>query len=164
MAEGERDMMKLTISMKKPSDRSEFEKTFLANYAQLSKIIQMRSKIGDGNRVFNSQNPGHPVAGQKDLINLDQKGTRLEERTRKTVRYSLNDILTDATLLSKCHVMSVAHKRMATSLRPKTGHRSVLLRDITTEEDGTGITWKTYLGDVNRSVKRVQIRGVRLVR
>lgn len=52
-----------------------------------------------------------------------------------------------ATLLSKCHVMSVAHKRMATSLRPKTGHRSVLLRDITTEEDGTGITWKTYLGD-----------------
>lgn len=51
------------------------------------------------------------------------------------------------TLLCKCHVMSVAHKRLAKSLRPKGGKKSVLLRDVSAEEDGTGMTWENYLAD-----------------
>ncbi len=50
-------------------------------------------------------------------------------------------------LLCKCDVMSVSHKKLATSLRPKVGRQSVLLRDTTAEEDGTGMVWKSYLGD-----------------
>eukprot|EP00972_Heterocapsa_arctica_P072415 10695231-Heterocapsa_arctica.AAC.1 len=83
MGEGERELLKLKITMKKLNDRTDFEETLMTNYVQLSKIVALRSKVNDGNRVFNSQSPGHPVAGMKDLVNLDQQGTRLEERTRK---------------------------------------------------------------------------------
>lgn len=51
------------------------------------------------------------------------------------------------TLLSKCHIMPVAHARLASSLRSKAGKKSVLLRDITAEQDGTSGTWQDYLGD-----------------
>ncbi len=51
------------------------------------------------------------------------------------------------TLLSKCHVMPVTHARLASSLRPKAGRKTVLLRDITAEQDGTSVTWLDYLGD-----------------
>eukprot|EP00972_Heterocapsa_arctica_P068554 10129805-Heterocapsa_arctica.AAC.1 len=83
MGEGDREMLKLKITMKKPKDRTAFDITFLSNYVQLSKIVTMRSKVHNGERVFNSQSPGHPVVDMKNLVNLDQQGTRLEERTRK---------------------------------------------------------------------------------
>mgnify|MGYP005988787283 CR=1 FL=1 len=51
------------------------------------------------------------------------------------------------TLLCKCHAMPVDHKLLAKSLRPKGGNKSVLLRDVSAEEDGTGMTWENYLAD-----------------
>lgn len=49
-------------------------------------------------------------------------------------------------LLSKCEVMSVSSKMLAPHLQPATGKRTVLLRDTTAEEDGTGLMWESYLG------------------
>lgn len=49
-------------------------------------------------------------------------------------------------LLSKCEVMSVSNKMLAPHLQPAAGKRAVLLRDSTAEEDGTGMTWESYLG------------------
>jgi hypothetical protein len=97
--------MKLTITMKNTKDRSEFEKTFLANYAQLSKIIDLRSKIGDGNRIFSAANPGHPVINLGELVNLDQRGSRLDERTGRTVYYTLHDILRNGKILNEYAVL-----------------------------------------------------------
>ncbi|MGI9355563.1 MAG: LysR family transcriptional regulator [Rhizobiaceae bacterium] len=86
----------------------------------------------------------------KITLNIDEQLTALGQNgmPHAAIRFGPGPYAgLHTTLLCKCHVMPVAHKRLAKFLRPKTGTPSVLLRDITAEEDGTGMTWESYLGD-----------------
>ena len=83
-------------------------------------------------------------------LNIDDRLTALGQNgmPHAAIRFGVGPYAgLHTALLCKCHVMSVAHKRLATSLRPKAGKQSVLLRDVTAEEDGTGVMWESYLGD-----------------
>ena len=88
--------------------------------------------------------------GLKITLNIDDQLTALGQNgtPHAAIRFGPGPYAgLHTALLCKCHIMPVAHKRLATSLRPEVGKRSVLLRDITAEEDGTGMMWKSYLGD-----------------
>ena len=88
--------------------------------------------------------------GLKITLNIDDQLTVLGQSgmPHAAVRFGPGPYVGfHTTLLCKCHVMPVAHKRLAKSLRPKAGKQSVLLRDVSAEEDGTGMTWENYLAD-----------------
>jgi len=94
------ETMRDEMLIKQAKTRSSFEVAFLSGFGQLVKVKEMRSRGSQG-LVFNAYDPPFPVVPLEFLTGLQQRGTRLQEVTRKTEHLTLFDLLADAGRLEK---------------------------------------------------------------
>jgi len=101
LTEPQRETLRGQCQMVAAGRRSEFQKLFLAQFQCMTKVAQLRANAISGDTVWHAANPIQVVIGLGDLVNLDQKGTRLDETTNRDVTYTLRDVFEQAELMAK---------------------------------------------------------------
>ena len=97
--------LKGNVEVKPPKERSEFDKAFLRALPTLQGVKDLRRKRTQG-LVFSVDSPPFPVIPLSHLINLEQQGRRLMERTAGACEVvSLMDLFENATIMTKYAVL-----------------------------------------------------------
>ena len=104
------ETLKGNIVMKPVKERNDFEHSFMRALAQLVKVSELRTK-GTKNMCFNAYEPPFPIVDVKDLININQEGTRLMEVQMSSEKHTLRGMFANAEVLNNYAVLILGADR-----------------------------------------------------